>query len=326
MRPNAAARCLLLLLAVPATPLVATQPDAPAPSADLQEIVVTGEQPGPAMWKVSKGDHVLWIFGTLDIIPKNATWKSHDVEATIARSQEVLPGSVSFGNVTGFFKTRAFIHRLNRAEHNPHGTTLAQILPPDLYKRFKALQLKYAPSDRQIERLRPTWAALSLRAGALSSVGLTSLDVESLVVEFAQKTRVDVTTPSIDGFDIEKGMSAAVKSAGSEDLHCLEFVVDQLEHQIGPLKARANAWATGNVAALRGLPAELPRSCDLISSAFSSQYQDLDERSRRAWIDAAESALSKNDLTFAIRSVQDLLAPEGTLGVLRARGYAVEEP
>jgi hypothetical protein len=313
---------LLLLISLPSATLLASEGD--EPTTPMDEVVVTGEQPGPAMWKVSKNDHVLWIYGTLDIIPKNATWKSHQVEATIASSREVLPGSVSFGNVTGFFKTMAFLHRLNRAEHNTHGRALAQILPPDLYQRFKALQLKYAPKDRNIERLRPMWAALSLRTGALTAVGLTSLDIESRVVEFAQSSHVNVTSLSIDGVDFGKGLSAAEKSAGSDDLSCLEFVVDQLENQIGPLRARANAWATGNVAALRGLPPELPTSCNFLSDAFGSQ--DLAERARKAWIDAAESALSKNDVTFAILDVQELLAPEGHLAALRARGYAVEEP
>ena len=31
----------------------------------LEEIMVLGEQPGPAMWRVTKGDHTLWIFATL---------------------------------------------------------------------------------------------------------------------------------------------------------------------------------------------------------------------------------------------------------------------
>src|SRR5664279_5984796 len=37
-----------------------------APSAvgtDLDEVLITGEQSGPGLWKVSKGNHVLWILG-----------------------------------------------------------------------------------------------------------------------------------------------------------------------------------------------------------------------------------------------------------------------
>src|SRR5262245_27050350 len=69
---------------------VPTPPD-PAVST-LETVVVTGAQPGPGLWKVSKGEHVLWILGTLNPLPKKMEWISRDVEATIAASQEVVMG------------------------------------------------------------------------------------------------------------------------------------------------------------------------------------------------------------------------------------------
>lgn len=40
-----------------------------------EEIIVTGRQPGPPLWKVSSGDRVLWIFPYLDWIPKDMIWE-----------------------------------------------------------------------------------------------------------------------------------------------------------------------------------------------------------------------------------------------------------
>ena len=53
-------------------------------------IVISGAQPGPGMWKVSKGDHVLWVLGTLSPLPKSMEWQSRDVEAVFAQAQEVM--------------------------------------------------------------------------------------------------------------------------------------------------------------------------------------------------------------------------------------------
>ena len=47
-------------------------PAAPPTVVDLEAMVVRGQQPGPGLWKVSKGDHVLWILGTLS--PSRRTW------------------------------------------------------------------------------------------------------------------------------------------------------------------------------------------------------------------------------------------------------------
>src|ERR1700722_5738692 len=40
-------------------PVNAEAPAAAEPP--LEEILVVGEQPGPAMWRVIKGDHTLWV-------------------------------------------------------------------------------------------------------------------------------------------------------------------------------------------------------------------------------------------------------------------------
>jgi hypothetical protein len=45
----------------------------PQPDVVLGEVLVIGEQPGPALWKVSTDDHVLWIMGTYSPLPKQMT-------------------------------------------------------------------------------------------------------------------------------------------------------------------------------------------------------------------------------------------------------------
>ena len=70
------------LLAAAASFALAASQGAAAESAqqagdfELDEVLVTGERPGPAMWKVSKGDHTLWIMGTLSPLPSKMTWRS----------------------------------------------------------------------------------------------------------------------------------------------------------------------------------------------------------------------------------------------------------
>ena len=96
------------------TPVFASaQADAPAPVAQsapaeavLEKILVSGVQPGPGMWKISKGDHALWIIATYDPVPKKMLWRAKEVEAIIAQSQEIL-GSVGIGisiKQIGYFK------------------------------------------------------------------------------------------------------------------------------------------------------------------------------------------------------------------------------
>ena len=45
------------------------------------------------------------------------------------------------------------------------------------------------------------------------------------------------------------------------DLPCLESVLNRLESDLGLLRARANAWATGDIAALRDDQSQRASAC-----------------------------------------------------------------
>src|SRR5262249_39937863 len=66
--------------AAAAAPPPHSQPQSTQSPDAVDEIVVSGEQPGPGLWKVTKGDHVLWILGTLTPLPKRMTWRSGEIE------------------------------------------------------------------------------------------------------------------------------------------------------------------------------------------------------------------------------------------------------
>src|ERR1700749_2539425 len=73
-------------------PVLAADPQADAVQSEApQEIEVTGERAGPRLWRITKADHVLWLLGTLDPLPRKMVWKSREVEAVLGEVQEVIP-------------------------------------------------------------------------------------------------------------------------------------------------------------------------------------------------------------------------------------------
>src|SRR4051812_3098617 len=57
-------------------PAAATATDEAPP----EEVVVEGKHEGPRMWRVTKGDHTLWILGTITPLPRKMEWQSDSVE------------------------------------------------------------------------------------------------------------------------------------------------------------------------------------------------------------------------------------------------------
>jgi hypothetical protein len=63
---------------------------ASAAGESLEEVLVSGERPGPALWKVTHEDHVMWVLGEQKPLPAKMVWRPAEVEAAIASSQEVI--------------------------------------------------------------------------------------------------------------------------------------------------------------------------------------------------------------------------------------------
>ena len=62
------------------------------------------------------------------------------------------------------------------------------------------------------------------------------------------------------------------------------------------------------------------------SPAVAREYAEALRRVRQDWVLAAEGALLRNPSTVAVVPLREILAADGLLAQLRARGYAVTEP
>ncbi|HET9031898.1 MAG TPA: TraB/GumN family protein [Dokdonella sp.] len=315
----------------------ADEPPAAADSASigtLDTIVVSGEQPGPGLWKVSKDDHVLWILGTLRPLPKKMTWVSKDIEATIADSQQVILGpsasiSVKGGMLGGLFLLPSLIG----ARNNPDKEKLVDVVPADLYARWSVLKQKYIGRDRGIEKRRPIFAAQELYGEAIKQSGLSLDDVVGKAVKKAAKRdKVEIIEPRVE-LRIESAGAAVKEFKKSEldDLECFGKTMSRLETDIEAMKLRANAWALGDINALQAMPYtdQMQACADAVLKASVVEERglgDLRERLAATWMAAAEKALASNRSTFAVLPLRHLLNADGLLARLRARGYVVEAP
>ena len=326
---------LCLLLA--AAPLAAQDLPAPPSTADiplLAPVTVSGVQPGPGLWKVSKGDHVLWLLGTTSALPAHMQWHSDEVARIVAGSQEVIRSPrVKFKLDIGFFGKLFLLPSAYGARKNPDGKTLDQVLPAPLYARWTALKARYIGRDHGIERWRPLFAGIELYRKALKKNGLRSGgQIEDTVVGLARQhgvTIVDATyTQEIKD---PRGAIKAFKTAGPEDTECFSRTLDSVEHDIPAMAERANAWATGDIATLRRLPdSRFRNACAdaLTESGFARQLHisDLPARVDAAWFAAARQALDHDRQALAVLSMDQLVAPGNYLDTLKAEGYTVQSP
>ena len=320
-----------------------TPPPEPAPVAQTTAVedadavpatvVVEGRRPGPGVWKVSKGDHVMWVFGVYSPLPQKMEWDAARVERLVGKSQEVLtrPGARM---EVGFFRGLTLLPTAIGIDKNPDGATLHDVLPADVYARWQVLKGKYIGEDDGIERRRPIFVADTLLSRGLSKSGLTqNTGVEEQIGKAAKRDKIRITSTTL-GIDVDdpRALMKEFKKSQVEDVACFTKTLERLEGDIDAIGVRANAWANGNIAEISSLDyAERDKACNdaIFNSQFaknSSAFQHLPERIRANWMKVAEKALADNTSTFALLPMKDVIGSQSYLADLQAKGYTVESP
>jgi uncharacterized protein YbaP (TraB family) len=300
----------------------------------LDAVEVAGLQPGPSLWRVSRGEHEMWILGTLSPVPKRMQWEATDVESLIRESQQVLLGpSINVTSDIGFFGQLALVPKLFAIRRNPGKETLSEVLPAEIYARWQVLSKQYFRSTRGLEKRRPVFVAQELFEEAIGEAGLrTDNGVADRVLKVAKKAKVTVEAPKVV-VEVKnmKGLLAEFEDTSLDDVACLDKTMTYVEHDLDTMRLRANAWAVGDVDALRAMTfTDSYDTC--LRSLFSAPglekygFVNLRERARDAWLEAAETALKSHRSTFALLPMGQLLREDGYAAELRKRGYLVEAP
>lgn len=329
-------RWTIAVLGLATLPAFAQVAPAPAASAakTLPAVVVSGELPGPGLWKVSKGDHVLWILGTLSPLPKKMQWRARQVEAVELDAQALLlPPAIEVDAKGSFFSKLLLLPRLIGIRKNPDGKRLADVLPPPVYARWQGLKARYLGHDGGVEKYRPIFAAGTLYEAAVKDAGLSGDDVvDKRVRKLAKQHDIPQVSTSFK-FTIAdpKAAIAELRHGSLDDTACLVQTMDRVEHDLPNMRAEANAWATGDIETLASLRRDRPH--DACTEAFDGSdlarqqgLQDVRGKLAQSWLQAATAALAKNQRTLALLPMGELLSPEGYLARLKAQGYTVAAP
>jgi hypothetical protein len=342
MSKRTACALYLSFLTLPALAQTTPQPE-PAPTAQPAAVedadavpatvVVEGRRPGPGVWKVSKGDHVMWVFGVYAPLPQKMEWDAARVERLVGKSQEVLtlPGA-RMG--IGFFRGLTLLPTAIGIDKNPDGATLQDVLPADVYARWQVLKGKYIGENDGIERRRPIFVADTLMGAGLAKSGLTrNTGVEEQIAKTAKREKVKITSTALNvEVDDPRSLMKEFKKSQVEDVACFTKTLERLEGDIDAMRVRANAWANGNIAEISSLDyAERDKACNdaIFNSEFAKKspaLQHLPERMRANWMTVAEKALADNTSTFALLPMKSVIGPHSYLADLEAKGYTVESP
>lgn len=301
-------------------------------SVALKKLVVVGTVPGPDLWKVSAGENVLWILGTLSPLPKKMDWNSAPVAQVIESSQAFLL-TPTVRTELGFFKKLSLATSVIGIKKNPNKQKLKDVLPIDLYRRWLLLKQKYMGNSQGIEKTRPIYASQKLLDKALGETGLKrDTGITKKLKKVAKTHNIELIQPEIL-IDLQQPKAALkkFKKSAMNDLECFTKTMERIETDLDAMQTRAVAWSYGDVATIKSLPfVDDTQACSaaLLNSELAQDIgiTDIRSRLRTVWINAAKTALKKNKSTFAVWPIAQLLSNESILTDFAAAGFTVDTP
>lgn len=292
----------------------------------MDEVVVTGEWPGPQMWKVSKGERVVWILGTLQPLPKKMIWKYQDVEQIITESQLVI-GRINVRPKVSIFGLLPLYMQFRKASKLPDKQTLKDVLPEELYTRYLAILQQHAIHDSDLEKLRPIIASGRLYQDVIDAIDLTGKnDVQETVLKLASQHNVPIKDMTIKVEEPREVLKDVTQIPMSAEIACFTDVIEGMEVDLPFLKKRASAWARGDVDALRRLVTTQVRSACRDAVLSVQRVKDVSDHAKSSWVNAITDSLEHNKSALALSPVYDMIGKDGVLDQLRAAGYTVEGP
>jgi hypothetical protein len=291
---------------------------------DLEVVVVTGEQPGPGLWKVTSGDNVLWILGEVSPFTRRVRWRPKEFDTLLHDSQELLL------DFSGYWEAdRSAMATYRRAEKLPKGTTLKDVISPELHARVEATAKIFGATS--LEELHPFAATNRIVKSALTSLDMSAFSARFAAEAMAKKWNVRTTYYWAPEPTVEERLRTWQQPA---NVACLAQLVDVIGDGGDGVKLLANAWAVGDIEGMRDL---VPRysfsrdgfrtgKCAAAMRGGEQQARDYTALRQKGWVSEAERVLKGNRRTVAVVLMSELFAPDGYLALLRARGYKITEP
>jgi hypothetical protein len=303
--------------------------DAISPGSDepaMEVVLVTGEQPGPALWKVSSGGHVLWILGEVSPVPRKMKWRSKQFERRLDESQEVL---LETRQVSQTCLQQRDVSTFQSRDLRD-GRTLKDVVSPELYARAESFAVNFDASGK-FKKLPAHAAITQLANSVIYSQKLRVFGAGVSVNEMARKADVRITSIPLPCVVFDDSIRP---DPDEITVSCLEWLLAYSDDGAAGLRRLANAWSIGDIDQLRHLvpsyaianESHRPGKCMIASYGSEQRANEFVAGKTDSWLGEAERALKENRSTIAVIPIAELFAPDGYLAGLRAKGYEILEP
>lgn len=290
------------------------------PQANLvEELIVNARLPGPAWWKVSDADTTVYVLGVPAMVPSKT-----QVDDSVLRRRLDGANVLIMGQEADVSVVRLVALAVGGRKLFINDKPMRETLPLELRARLEARLAAMKEKPDSMDEIKPAFAGFLVAnaqdGGDVSiSVGGVTGKIRDVAKDksIAKRPRVQ----NLDGYSLVGAIKTLAQAPEPLQRLCLDAGLRQAENGDGGIKRTAQAWARGEVRAVVSADRGFQR-CLASTPSIARELQD----GRDDAVKAFGAALKTPGKAVAVIELRSLLAEDGVLDQLRAKGFTVTTP
>lgn len=322
----AAFSAVLTLMATPAFAQQAVDDSGPIdlkrldPEANLvEELVVNARLPGPAWWKVTDADSTVYVLAVPALSPKGMAFDDSVITRRLDGANRLILAPEPEFSVVRLVALVVGGRRYFLSE-----TPMRQTLPPDLRDRLDARLKTLGEKPDSMDDVKPAFAGFvvaNMRKGGNVTIGGESISERIEKIAKGKDVAKHPKIQKLDGYDVIDALKAVGSLPKAQQEFCLDAGLREADAGGPGIEAAAQRWAAGEVVQLAATDRGY-QACLSATPRIASEIRGTIDRSTRA----IEGALKTPGKSVALVNFRPLLAENGVLARLRAKGFTVTTP
>ncbi|HEY1991014.1 MAG TPA: TraB/GumN family protein [Gammaproteobacteria bacterium] len=262
------------------------------------------------LWRVSKGDAVIYIAGSIHVLRQSDYPLPDVLESTFKSSA----GLVEEIDLSRFDPESAQLQMMQIGAY-PAGHSLKTDLPPATYQRVATLAKQQGVDMQMLESMKPWLASIVLLDNQLVAKGFDP--TSGVDIHFADEAEADKKpVTGLEKASFQLGLLAQLPEKDQQAM--LLQSLDQARSVDDDMDTMMAAWHHGDTAALEK---ELKEEF----GPYPDVYQAILVQRNLNWMPKLEQLAGSGKQYFVVVGALHLVGPDGILADLQKDGYKIEQ-
>ncbi len=263
-----------------------------------------------SVWKVQKGDSVMYVGGTIHILRQSDFPLPQEFEKAYA-SSDMLVFEVDLGKANDPSVQQKLLSKAMYTD----GTTVDMHLSAEVYKLLNEHCVTNGIPIEQLKQFKPQIIAVLMDAMELAKLGVSQEGVDMFFYKLASKDN-----KVVEGLEtIDEQVDYLLNMGNGHEDDLVTYTITDIDSTKKNFEIMIDSWKRGDVDKLDSLiVAE-------IRTKMPEIYKDIITNRNNNWMQVIEKYFENEKIEYVMVGMAHLVGPDGIIEMLDKKGYKVEK-